>query len=128
MQTRAQAIAIPDDDDDEITVVQAPDRTIIGLAFPAVPVPVGREATRDLDTTLRHPAECRFFITAGWRAGADVDVIADSLARGDEWMVTQDWAVRSMDNIVCLSDPEVPRERQMFAWRARRRPAKDGGQ
>jgi len=120
MRTRALEIPVLSYDDDSI-VVDDPDleetaiqaRTMVGI-----PVQVGREQTLDLDTTLRHPAESRFFILAGFMTGAPTDVIADAIAAGQECVTGSAWLARKCNWawIVNLSDPDVPLDRQIAAW------------
>lgn len=123
MRTRAIEIPFPDEDekivaDPEVTLVDSP--TMVGI-----PVQVIREGTRDLDMTLRNPAESRFFIRAGFEAGADTDVIANSIAAcvdpsgHVDWVIGPTWlALQCRWHVVVnLSDPAVPPERRVAAWR-----------
>lgn len=105
-------IVVDDPDLDDVTEVTSP--TMLGI-----PVAVGRDRTQDLDMTLRQPGEVKFHVLAGFTAGASTDVIADGIAAGERWvsgsvMLARDWLV-----LVDLSDPAVPRERRMAAWRKR---------
>lgn len=131
---RTRAVDIPvlpyDDDADKIVIdelsLEEPtlvaSRTMVGI-----PIRVGNERTLDLDTTLRHPAESRFFIRAAFEVGASTDVIADSLAAGEcsdanghvDWVIGPTWLARDCNWIVIvnLSDPEVPPDRRIAAWR-----------
>jgi hypothetical protein len=118
---RTRSVPVPvlhfDDNDDTSDKVVAADTTLIGLPVSAVPVAVPRQVTQTLDHTLRQPAECRFFITSGFFAGAPTEVIAESIARGEEWIVGQLWGVSNWAMIVNLSDKDVPASKQMAAWR-----------
>ncbi len=117
MRTRSVEIPILIDDE---TIVADPDPTMVDSpTMVGIPVQVGRERTLDLDTTLRHPAESHFFIRAGFEAGAPTDIIADSIADGDEWVIGPAWLTRngSWRLVVSLSDPDVPADRRIAAWR-----------
>lgn len=104
-----ETIIVDVDDLNEATEVQS--RTMVGI-----PVQVGRESTRDMDMTLRHPAESRFFVRSGFEIGAPTDVIADSIAAGEvigpACLARDNWIL-----LVNLSDPAVPADRRIAAWR-----------
>lgn len=115
MRTRAVAVPTLPRDDEVDTIVddtQEREPTLIG-----VPVPVSRRVTQDLDTTLRHPAESRFLIRAGFDAGAPTDIIADSIAAGETWVIGPEWAARNYIVSVSLSEAAVPLQRRFMAWR-----------
>ena len=117
MSTRRVAVPLFFDEAD--TVVDDP--TIVGLGVspppPPVPIAVGRDRTRDLDHTLRQPAEARFFIAAAFWTGINTDFIADSIASGDSWVIGHAWAAQHYNVMFLLSDPDVPVAKHMFAWR-----------
>jgi len=121
MRTRSHAVPIPPLYDDEVVVIDDLDedatlvesRTMVGI-----PIQISREGTLDLDMTLRQPAESHFFVRAGFEIGAPTDVIADSIAAGEEWVIGP--ACLARDNwllLVNLSDPAVPPDRRIAAWR-----------
>jgi hypothetical protein len=121
MRTRAHEIPTAPLYDDEVVVIDDPDegatvvesRTMVG-----VPIQISRKGTLDLDMTLRQPAETHYFVRAGFESGAPTDVIADSIAAGEEWVIGP--ACLARDNwilLVNLSDPAVPADRRIAAWR-----------
>jgi hypothetical protein len=124
MRTRALEIPVLYDDD-KIVIdpddpePNDPDTAVLSRTMLGIPMQIGREGTRDMDMTLRHPAESHYFVRAGFESGAPTDVIADSIAAGEEWVVGpmclagDNWTFA----IICLSDPDVPFERRIAAWR-----------
>jgi hypothetical protein len=107
-----RTVADPDDDPDM-------DTAVLSRTMPGIPMQIGREGTRDLDMTLRQPAESHYFVRAGFESGAPTDVIADSIAAGEEWVVGPAYLAGNTWTfaIISLSDPDVPFERRIAAWR-----------
>lgn len=122
---RTRNVMVPIIHDDETIVVDEDPTQVDSATMVGIPVQVGREGTRDLDMTLRNPAESRFFIRAGFEAGADTDIIADSIAKcvdpsgHVDWVIGPAWLARDCNwhVVVNLSDPAVPPERRVAAWR-----------
>jgi hypothetical protein len=115
---RTRNVMIPVIHDDETIVVDDETTLVDSATMVGIPVQVGRQLTQDFDLTLRHPAESRFFVLAGFMAGAPTDLIADSIAAGQE-CVTGSASLARRSNwiwIVNLSDPSVPIDRQIAAW------------
>lgn len=112
MRTRAVQIPVIHDDDDTIIADTPLDGgTIVGM--PAIGTP-----TQDLDSHLRPPAlDTRFLVKAAFEAGAPTDVIADSIALGETWVTGSAILARDCLILICLSDPAVPAEKRMAAWR-----------
>src|SRR5580765_1795371 len=102
MRTRAVPVpAIPRDHeidttvDDSLESCREPDESCREPTLIGVQILVSPQATRDLESTLRPPAESRFLIRAGFDAGAPTDIIADSIANGDTWVTGPEWAARN---------------------------------
>jgi len=128
MRTRAVEIPVLSYDDDDTVVVDDPDLEATAVqsnTMVGIPVQIEREQTLDLDTTLRHPAESHYFVLAGFTVGADTDIIADSIAEcvdpagRVDWVIGPTWLARDCHwhVVVNLSDPDVPPDKRIAAWR-----------
>jgi hypothetical protein len=87
-------------------------------ANPGVP----RVITRVYDDTTRMPAPPqlvvdRFPVTIGFTHGARTEIIADSIALGERWIIGP--APYSGPTAIWLTALELPYRDQVAAWRAR---------